>query len=212
MIPESSMALSPASIPSSRNDLSHSSPNCVSPIPITATSRILGGLSHPNLPAVLRVRRVVQVDFVAHHFRHRPAGLLELLDVIRHGEIEPVAPRAAPVADREDSVPWPRDVEDRTHPDHDRGAVRVPDVSHEEARVDLLLREPEHLPDPLGELPVRLVEDGVVVVPRLRSRLLEQELGAAHHVLEVRGFAREPPAMARVSLALPPPEVGGVCR
>src|SRR5881397_1501043 len=156
--------MSPASIPRSRNDLSQSSPNAVSPIPMTATSRLakppasLGRPSHQDLPAILRVRRVVERDRVLHHVVHRPPAALETLDLIRDSEVEPVAPRTAAVPDREDPVPGLRHVEDRAHPDHDRPAVRVPDVPHEEARVDLLLREPDLLPDAERELPVRLME------------------------------------------------------
>src|SRR5437879_3939516 len=193
----------PASIPRSRNDLSQSSPKAVSPIPITATSRI-SGPQHHDLPAVLRVLRVVEGHAVLHHGVHRPRALLEVLDLVRDGEVERVAPRPGPVPDREDPVPGLRDVEDRAQPDHDRPAVRVPDLPHEKARVDLLLAEPELLPHPERELPVRLVEHGEVVVRGLQPRLLREELCTREDVLEVRGLPREPPAMARVPLPLPP--------
>src|SRR5881409_2694970 len=61
------IAFSPASIPRSRKERSHSSPNSVSPTPMTATSRIGLGLPHENLAAVLRVRRVVDEDLVRDH-------------------------------------------------------------------------------------------------------------------------------------------------
>src|SRR5206468_11667708 len=202
-MPESSIARSPASIPRSRNDLSHSSPKAVSPIPITATSRI-SRPPHYDLPPVLRVRRVVERHAVLHHGVHRARALLQVLDLVRHREVERVAPRPGAVPDREDPVPGLRDVEDRAQPDHDRAAVRVPDLPHEEARVDLLVREPELLPHPERELTVRLVEHRVVVVGGLDPRLLGEELRAREHVLEVRGLSREPPAMARVPLPLPP--------
>src|SRR3972149_3565451 len=139
VIPASWTARSPASIPRSRNDLSQSSPNCVSPTPMTATSRI-SALPHLDLPAVLRVRAVVDHLEVLHHGAHGPdLGLVEGVHLLCHRDVEGVAPRPRSVTHGEDAVPGLRDVEDRAQADHDRPGVRVPDLAHEEPRVHLLL-------------------------------------------------------------------------
>src|SRR5437870_6816638 len=65
---------------------------------------------------------------------------------------------------------------------------------------------------PHGELSVRLVEDRVVVILRGRAGPFEEQLGAVDDVLEVRGFAGEATAVARIPLAFAPPEVWGVRR
>src|SRR5207244_13432357 len=98
-------------------------------------------------------------------------------------------------------------VQDRAEAHHARAAVRVADVPHAKARVDLRLLESELLRRADGELAVRLVEDGVVVILRGRAGSLEQELGAIDDVFEVRRFAGEASAVTRVSLAFAPPEV-----
>src|SRR5712691_3770037 len=140
------IAFRPASIPRSRNERSHSSPNSVSPTPITATSRIDSGLPHEDLPAVLRVRRVIDEDLVGDHLLNRrrriPANLRNL---VCDGEIEGVRTSAAAVADREDAVSRLRLVEDRAEADHDRAAVRVADLPDAEARVNLRFLEAELL-------------------------------------------------------------------
>src|SRR5256712_11756696 len=93
------IAFSPASMPRSRNERSQSSPNSVSPTPMTATSRIDSGLSHQDLSAVLRVRRVVDEDLVRDHLLDRqrrvpakPRGL------VGHGEVEAIGAGADAVA------------------------------------------------------------------------------------------------------------------
>src|SRR5438552_9293241 len=202
------IAFRPASIPRSRKDRSHNSPNSVSPTPMTATSRIDLGLPHQDLPAVLRVRRVVHEHLVSDHLLDRRRRVpADLRDLVGHGEVEAVRTGAASVADREDAVSRLRLVQDRAEADHDRAAVRVADLPDAQAGVDLRLLESELLRDPDGELPVRLVEDRVIVVLRGRAGSLEEELGAVDDVLEVRRFAGEATAMARVPLAFPPPEV-----
>src|SRR3989442_10752614 len=136
------IAFSPASIPRSRNERSQSSPNSVSPTPITATSRIGSGLPHQDLPAVLRVRRVVDEDLIRDHLLDRGRGIpTNLRDFVGHGEVEAVGARAAAVADREDAVARLGLVQDRTEAHHDRAAVRVADFPHAQARVDLRLLE-----------------------------------------------------------------------
>src|SRR2546425_3375811 len=190
------IAFSPASIPRSRKERSHNSPNSVSPTPMTATSRIDLGLPHQNLAAVLRVRRVVDEDLVRDHVLDRRRRITsDLCDLVRDSEIEAVRTCAAAVADREDPVSRLGLVQDRAEAYHDCGAVRVADVPHAEARVHLRFLEAELLRHPDGELSVRLVEDRVVVVLRGRAGPLEEELGAVDDVLEVRGFAGETTAV-----------------
>src|SRR6059036_2006310 len=202
------IAFSPASIPRSRKERSHNSPNSVSPTPMTATSRIDLGLPHQNLAAVLRVCRVVDEDLVRDHvFDRRRRIASDLRDLVRNGEVEAVGTGAAAVADGEDPVSRLGLVEDRAEAHHDRAAVRVPDVPHAQARVHLSFLEAQLFRHPDGELSVRLVEDRVVVVLRGRAGELEEELGAVDDVLEVRGFAGEATAVARIPLAFPPPEV-----
>src|SRR5712691_12892284 len=205
------IALSPASMPRSRNERSHSSPNSVSPTPMTATSRTESGLPHQDLPAVLRVRCVVDEDLVRDHLLDRGRGIpADLRDLVRHGEVEASGPGAAAVADREDAIARLGLVQDRAEAHHDRAAVCVADFPHAQARVDLRLLESELLRRADGELAVRLVEDRVVVILRGRAGSLEQELGAIDDVLEVRRFAGETSAVARVSLPFAAPEVRSV--
>src|SRR2546427_1274632 len=207
------IAFSPASIPRSRKERSHNSPNSVSPTPMTATSRIGLGLPHQDLAAVLRVCRVVNEDLVRDHVLDRRRRIpSNLRDLVCDGEIEAVGTRAAAVADGEDAVSRLGLVQDRAEAHHDRAAVRVPDVPHAEARVHLRFLEAELLRHPDGELSVRLVEDRVVVILRGRAGPFEEQLGAVDDMLEVRGFAGEAPAMARIPLAFAPPEVRGVRR
>src|SRR5881628_85408 len=202
------IAFSPASMPRSRNERSQSSPNSVSPTPITATSRIDSGLPHQDLSAVLRVRGVVDEDLVRDHLLDRGRGIpAELRDLVGHGEVESVGACAAAVADREDAVARLGLVQDRAEADHDRAAVRVADVPHAQARVDLRLLESKLLRCADGELAVRLVEHGVVVILRGRAGSLEQKLGAIDDVLEVRRFTGEASAVAWVPLAFAAPEV-----
>src|SRR2546425_10570019 len=202
------IAFSPASMPRSRNERSQSSPNSVSPTPITATSRIDSGLPHQDLSAVLRVRGVVDEDLVRDHLLDRGRGIpAELRDLVGHGEVEAVRARAAAVADREDAIARLGLVQDRTEAHHDRAAIGVADLPDAKARVDLRLLESELLRHPHGELAVRLVEHGVVVILCGRAGPLEHELGAIDDVFEVRPFAGETSAVARVSLAFAAPEV-----
>src|SRR2546430_17378063 len=122
------IAFSPASIPRSRKERSRSSPNSVSPTPITATSRIDLGLPHEDLAAVLRVRRVVDEDLVRDHVLDRRRRIAsDLRDLVRDREIEAVGTGPAAVADGEDAVSRLGLVEDRAEAHHDRAAVRVPD-------------------------------------------------------------------------------------
>src|SRR5437867_1063311 len=108
------IAFRPASMPMSRKERSHSSPNSVSPTPITATSRTDSGLPHQDLAAVLGVRGIVEEHLVRDHFLDRRGRIAaELRNLIRDGEIEPVGARATPVSDGEDSVPRLRFIEDR---------------------------------------------------------------------------------------------------
>src|SRR5213083_2432649 len=207
------IAFRPASIPKSRKERSHSSPNSVSPTPMTATPRTASALPHQDLAAILRVRRVldehVVLDLRLDRRRRIPP---DASDLVRHRDVEPVRAGAAPIPDGEDAVAGFRLVQDGAQPDHDRAAVRVPDLPYAQARVDLRVLEAELLRRADGELAVRLVEHRVVVILRGRAGPLEQELRAGDHVLEVRGFAGEAAAVARVALALPPPEVRGVRR
>src|SRR5207245_5752007 len=207
------IAFRPASIPRSRKERSHNSPNSVSPTPITATSRIDLGLPHENLAAVLGVRRVVDEDLVRDHVLDRRRRIAsDLRDLVRDGEIEAVRTRAAAIADRKDAVSRLGLVQDCAKGHHDRAAVGVPDLPHAEARVHLRFLEAELLRDPDGELSVRLVEHRVIVIVRGGAGPLEEELSAVDDVLEVRGFAGEATAVARISLAFAPPEVRGVGR
>src|SRR5437879_2632674 len=207
------IAFRPASIPRSRKERSHNSPNSVSPTPITATSRIDLGLPHENLAAVLGVRRVVDEDLVRDHFRDRLRRISsDLRDLVRDREIEAVRTGAAAVADGEDPVSRLGLVQDRAEAHHDRAAVRVADLPHAEARVHLRFLEAQLLRGPDRELSGRLVEDRVIVILRGGAGPFEEELGAVDDVLEVRGFAGEATAVARVSLAFAPPEVRGVGR
>src|SRR2546422_2415810 len=207
------IAFSPASIPRSRKERSHSSPNSVSPTPMIATSRIDLGLPHQDLAAILRVGRVVDEDLVRDHvFDRRRRIASDLRDLVRDREIEAVGTGAAAVADGEDPVSRLGLVQDRAEAHHDGAAVRVPDAPHAQARVHLRFLEAELLPHPDGDLSVRLVEDRVIVVLRGRARPLEEQLGAVDDVLEVCGFAREATAVARIPLAFAPPEVRGVRR
>src|SRR2546427_6253295 len=99
------IAFSPASIPRSRKERSHSSPNSVSPTPMIATSRIDLGLPHQDLAAVLRVCRVVDEDLVRDHVLNRRRRITSnLRDFVRDREIEAVRTGSAPVADGEDPV------------------------------------------------------------------------------------------------------------
>src|SRR3989441_12304864 len=59
------IAFSPASIPRSRKERSHNSPNSVSPTPMIATSRIGLGLPHQDLAAVLRIGCVINETWAA---------------------------------------------------------------------------------------------------------------------------------------------------
>src|SRR5881296_3859661 len=207
------IAFSPASIPRSRNERSHNSPNSVSPTPITATSRIDSGLPHQDLSAVLRVRRVIDENLVRDQLLDRRRRIpTNLRDLVRYGDVEAVRTRAAAVADRKDAVSRLRLVQDRAEAHHDRAAVGVPDLADAKARVDLRLLEPELLRHPDRELAVRLVEDRVFVVLRRRAGSLEEELGAIDDVLEVRGFSGEATAVTRIPLAFPSPEVRRVRR
>src|SRR3989441_12113317 len=166
------------------------------------------GLPHQDLPAVLRVRRVVDEDLIRDHVLDRRRGIpADLRDLVGHGEVKAVGACTAAVADREDAVARLGLVEDRAEADHDRPAVRVADLPHAQARVDLRLLESELLRRADGELAVRLVEHGVVVILRGRAGSLEQKLGATDDVLEVRRFASEASAVAGVSLAFAAPEV-----
>src|SRR5256885_3732822 len=113
------IAFRPASMPMSRKERSHNSPNSVSPIPITATSRTRSSLPHEDFAAVLRVRRIVEELLVRDQFLNRRGGIApELRDLVRDGQIEPVGARAASVPDGEDAVSGLRFVEDRAraHP------------------------------------------------------------------------------------------------
>src|SRR5256712_590784 len=202
------IAFSPASMPRSRKERSQSSPNSVSPTPMTATSRIDSGLPHQDLPAVLRVRRVVDEDLIRDHLLDRGRGIsADFCDFVGHGDVEAVRACAAAVADGEDAIARLGLVQDRAEAHHDRAAVRVADVPHAQARVDLRLLESKLLRRTDGELAVRLVEDGVVVILRGRAGSLEQKLGAIDDVLEVRRFTGEASAVAWVPLAFAPPEV-----
>src|SRR3989442_7202176 len=207
------IAFRPASMPMSRKERSHNSPNSVSPIPITATSRTRSSLPHQDLAAVLRVRRIVEELLVRDQFLDRRGRIApELRDLVRDGQIEPVGAGAAAVPDGEDTVSGLGFVEDGAEAHHDRPAVRVPDLPDAHAGVDLGFLEPELLRVPHWKFPVRLMEDGVVIVLRCRPRALEEQLGARADVLEIRRFTGESAAVTRVSLSLAAPEVRGVRR
>src|SRR3989442_8251779 len=99
------IAFSPASIPRSRKERSHNSPNSVSPTPMIATSRIGLGLPHQDLAAVLRIGCVINEDLVRDHVLDRWRRIAsDLRDLVRDREIEAVGTCAAAVADREDPV------------------------------------------------------------------------------------------------------------
>src|SRR5213594_2270635 len=202
------IAFSTASIPRSRKERSHNSPNSVSPTPMTATSRIDLGLPHEDLAAVLRVRRVVDEDLVRDHVLDRRRRIAsDLRDLVRDREIEAIGTGPAAVADGENPVSRFGLVENRAEAHHDRAAVCVPDVPHAEPGVHLRFLEAQLLRHPVRELSVRLVEDRVIVILRGRPGPFEEELGAVDDVLEVRGFAGEATAVARIPLAFAPPEV-----
>src|SRR6266487_827382 len=99
------IAFRPASIPRSRKERSHSSPNSVAPTPTTATPRTASCLPHQDLAAVLRVRRVldehVVLDLRLDRRRRLPP---DARDLVRHRDIEPVGAGAAPVSDGKDAV------------------------------------------------------------------------------------------------------------
>src|SRR5256884_4014168 len=165
------IAFRPASMPMSRKERSHNSPNSVSPIPITATSRTRSSLPHQDLTAVLRVRGIVEELLVRNQFLDRRGRIApELRDLIRDGQIEPVGARAAPVPDGEDAVSALGFVEDGAEAHHDRPAVRVPDLPDAQTGVDLAFFEPELLGGPHRKFPVRLMEDGVVEIGRASCR------------------------------------------
>src|SRR2546430_13728745 len=85
------IAFNPASIPRSRKERSHSSPNSVSPTPMTDTSRNGSGLPHEDLPAVLGVRRVIDEHLVRDLFLDRRCGVAaDLPDLLRDGDGGPV--------------------------------------------------------------------------------------------------------------------------
>src|SRR2546426_641944 len=207
------IAFRPASMPMSRKERSHNSPNSVSPTPITATSRMRSGLPHQDLAPVLRIRRIVEEHLVRDHVLDRRSRIApKPRDLVRDRQIEPVGPGAAAVPNGKDTVSGLGFVEDRAEADHDRPAVRVPDLPDAQARVDLAFLEPELLGRPHGELPVRLMEDRVVVILCGRPRALEEQLRAVADVFEIRGFAGEATAVTRVPLSLAAPEVRRVRR
>src|SRR5205809_8137303 len=85
------IAFRPASIPRSRTERSHNSPNSVSPTPMPATSRIDLGLPHPDLAAVLRVGRVVAEDLVRDHVLDRRRRIAsDLRDLVPDGKVAAV--------------------------------------------------------------------------------------------------------------------------
>src|SRR5438034_503440 len=190
-------------MPMSRKERSHNSPNSVSPIPITATSRTRSSLPHQDLAAVLRVRRIVEEHLVRNQFLDRRGRIApELRDLVRDGQIEPVGASTAAVPDGEDTVSGLGFVEDRAEAHHDRPAVRVSDLPDAQAGVDLGFLEPELLRGPHRKFPVRLMEDGVIIVLRSRPRALEEQLRARADMLEIRRFAGESTPVTRVSLSL----------
>src|SRR5437867_7885897 len=120
------IAFSPASIPRSRKERSHNSPNSVSPTPMTATSRIDLGLPHEDFAAVLRVRRVVDEDLVRDHVLDRRRRIAsDLRDLVRYREVEAVGAGAAAVPDGEDPVSRLGLVRARTAAHHARAAAGV---------------------------------------------------------------------------------------
>src|SRR5438094_1042036 len=164
----------PASIPMSRKERSHNSPNSVSPIPITATSRTRSSLPHQDLAAVLRVRRIVEEHLVRNQFLDRRGRIApELRDLVRDGQIEPVGASTAAVPDGEDTVSGFCFVEDRAEAHHDCPAVRVSDLPDAQAGVDLGFLEPELLRGPHQNVPVRLIDAAVILLLRRRPRALE---------------------------------------
>src|SRR2546430_14061880 len=89
----------------SRKERSHSSPNSVSPTPITVTSRTGSGLPHQDLAPVLRVRRIVEELLVRDHFLDRRGCIAaERRDFVRLRQIDSVGPRAGPISEAEDAV------------------------------------------------------------------------------------------------------------
>src|SRR5439155_1565821 len=119
------IAFRPASMPMSRKERSHNSPNSVSPIPITATSRTRSSLPHQDLAAVLRVRRIVEELLVRNQFLDCRGGIAPYLrNLIRDDQIEPVGARAAAVPDSEDAVSSFCFFYDRAEARHDRAAMR----------------------------------------------------------------------------------------
>src|SRR5438445_2844712 len=173
------IAFRPASMPMSRKERSHNSPNSVSPIPITATSRTRSSLPHQDLAAVLRVRRIVEELLVRNQFLDRRGGIApELRNLIRDGQIEPVGARAAAVPDGEDTVSGLGFVENRAEAHHDRPAVRVPDLPDARAGVDLAFFEPALLGGPHRKFAARLMLERVVAVLRPRPRALGEQLRA----------------------------------
>src|SRR5438445_10482183 len=99
------IAFRPASMPMSRKERSHNSPNSVSPIPITATSRTRSSLAHQNLAAVLRVRRIVEECLLRSQlFARRGRIAAERRELVGDGQIEPGRLCAAAVCAGEDAV------------------------------------------------------------------------------------------------------------
>src|SRR5207245_4163422 len=123
------IAFRPASIPKSRKERSHSSPNSVSPTPMTATPRTPSALPHQDLAAILRVRRVldehVVLDLRLDRRRRIPP---DASDLVRHRDVEPVRAGAAPVSDGEDAVAGIRLDQVGAEADNDRTAIRVSDL------------------------------------------------------------------------------------
>src|SRR5687767_13422135 len=98
LILQSRMLLRPASVMRLRKLDSQSSPNLVSPTPMTATSRILraSGGGELDLAAELGVRGVVDLDAVEEElFDAGTAGASDLVDAGRDGQVEGVAAGAA---------------------------------------------------------------------------------------------------------------------
>ena len=101
-------------------------------------------------------------------------------------------------------------IEDVRQPDQRSRRVGVPDRGRHEPVAHLLLVEAELPSHPLGELPVRLVEDDVAVILGSRSGGLHHAMGALSDVTEVRGLTREAAAVARILLTLPTPEIRSI--
>src|SRR2546425_302066 len=95
------------------------------------------GLPHQDLPAVLRVRRVIDEDLVRDHLLDRRRRVpAELRDLVGHGEVEAIGAGTAAVTDREDAIARLGLVQDRAEAHHDRAAVRVADVGDRTFRPD----------------------------------------------------------------------------